>query len=185
LDPGSWMGKKSGSGSGIRDEQPGSYFLELRNHFSGLKYLNSLMRIWDGNRVRIRDPGWKKSDPGSGINIPDPQHWNKGYNSFPYNFVNMCMKLWSSFQESVPACLVSREETAASAWLLQVWFFHSFMTSIGRAINADRNCSYRTGLHQVMLSNTGEICSLCMTLHLEFCNTVQGKSTASASLVRE
>jgi hypothetical protein len=35
--------------------------------------------------MRIRDPGWrqfgsgirdeKKSDPGSGINIPDPQHW--------------------------------------------------------------------------------------------------------------
>jgi hypothetical protein len=107
------MGKKSGSGSGIRDEQPGSYFLELRNHFSGLKYLNSLMRIWDGNRVRIRDG--KKSDLGSGINIPDPQHWNKGYTSFSYNIVNMCMKLWSSFQESVPACLVSREETAASA----------------------------------------------------------------------
>jgi hypothetical protein len=54
----------------IRDEQLGSYFLELRNHFLlflGLKYLNSL---------RIRDPGWrqfgsgirdgKKSDPGSG-----------------------------------------------------------------------------------------------------------------------
>jgi hypothetical protein len=73
------MGRKSASGSGIRDEQPGSYFLELRTHFLvfwGLKYLNSLMRI--------RDPGWrqfgsgirdgKKSDPGSGINIPDPQH---------------------------------------------------------------------------------------------------------------
>ncbi len=73
------MGRKSASGSGIRDEQPGSYFLELRNHFLvflGLKYLNSLMRI--------QDPGWrqfgsgiryeKKSDPGSGINIPDPQH---------------------------------------------------------------------------------------------------------------
>ena len=68
------MGRKSASGSGIRDEQPGSYFLELRNHFCGLIYLNSLMRI--------RDPGWrqfgsgirdgKKSDPGSGINIPDP-----------------------------------------------------------------------------------------------------------------
>jgi hypothetical protein len=65
------MGKKKR----IRDEQPRSYFLELRNHFDGLKYLNSLMRI--------RDPGWKKvgsgirdgkkSDPGSGINIPDPQ----------------------------------------------------------------------------------------------------------------
>ncbi len=22
-----------------------------------------------------RDPGWKNSDPGSGINIPDPQQW--------------------------------------------------------------------------------------------------------------
>jgi hypothetical protein len=28
-DPGSGMGKKSGSGSGIRNEQTGSYFLEL------------------------------------------------------------------------------------------------------------------------------------------------------------
>jgi hypothetical protein len=66
------MGRKSASGSGIRDEQLGSYFLELRNHFFGflgLKYLNSLM--W------IRDPGsgmetgqiqdGKKSDPGSGL----------------------------------------------------------------------------------------------------------------------
>jgi len=39
------------------DEQPRSYFRELRNHFFWLKYLNSLMRI--------RDPGWKKI--GSGI----------------------------------------------------------------------------------------------------------------------
>ncbi len=31
LTPGSGMGKKSGSG----DEQPGSYFQELRNHFLG------------------------------------------------------------------------------------------------------------------------------------------------------
>jgi hypothetical protein len=50
------MGRKSASGSGIRDVQPWSYFLELRNHFFGflgLKYLNSWMRI--------RDPEWKKS----------------------------------------------------------------------------------------------------------------------------
>ncbi len=74
-------GRKSASGSGISDEQPGSYFLEFRNHFFcfflGLEYLKSLMRI--------RDPGWrqfgsgirdgKKSDLGSGINIPDPQRW--------------------------------------------------------------------------------------------------------------
>ncbi len=78
LTPGSGIrdGRKSASGSGIRDEQPGSYFLELRNHFFaflGLKYLNSLMRIRDpGSRmetVRIRDPGsgMEKSqirDPG-------------------------------------------------------------------------------------------------------------------------
>jgi hypothetical protein len=58
------MGRKSVYGSGIRDEQPGSYFLELRNHFFGLKYFKSLMRIRDGDSS---DPGWKKSDPGSQI----------------------------------------------------------------------------------------------------------------------
>jgi hypothetical protein len=38
LDRGSGfgMGEKSRSGSGIRDEQPGSYFLELRNHIFGI-----------------------------------------------------------------------------------------------------------------------------------------------------
>ncbi len=60
LTPGSGIGKKSGIR--IRDEQPRSYFREL-NHFLGLKYLNSLMRIRDG----------KKLYPGSKINIPDPQ----------------------------------------------------------------------------------------------------------------
>ncbi len=35
LTTGSGMGRKSASGSGIRDEQPGSYFLELRNNFFG------------------------------------------------------------------------------------------------------------------------------------------------------
>ncbi len=44
LTPGSGIrdGRKSASGSGIRDEQPGSYFLELRNHlfaFLGVKIL--------------------------------------------------------------------------------------------------------------------------------------------------
>jgi hypothetical protein len=65
------MGKKSGSGSGSRDEQPGSYYLELRNHLFGLKYLNSLMRIRDGKNS---DPGWKKVGSGIEKNIPDPQH---------------------------------------------------------------------------------------------------------------
>jgi hypothetical protein len=72
------MGTKSGSGFGIRipDEQPGSYLRELKKQLFGLKYLNSLMWIRDPGmekiRSRIRDG--KKSDPGSGINIPDPQH---------------------------------------------------------------------------------------------------------------
>jgi hypothetical protein len=56
LTPGSGMGRKSASGSGIRDEQPESYFLELGNHFFGLKYLNCLMRI--------RDPGWRQFGSG-------------------------------------------------------------------------------------------------------------------------
>jgi hypothetical protein len=56
------MGRKSASGSGIRFEQPGSYFLELKNHFLGLKYLNSLMRI--------RDLGWRQF--GSGIRDKHP-----------------------------------------------------------------------------------------------------------------
>jgi hypothetical protein len=71
------MGRKSASGSGIRDEQPRSYFLELRNHFFvffGLKYVNSLMRIRDPGSgmetVRIRDPGWIKV--GSGIRDKHP-----------------------------------------------------------------------------------------------------------------
>jgi hypothetical protein len=58
LTPGSGMGRKSASGSGMNN--PGSYVLELRNHFLGflgLKYLNSLMRIRDRDR----------SDPGSGM----------------------------------------------------------------------------------------------------------------------
>jgi hypothetical protein len=41
----------------IRDEQPGSYFLDLKNQYFGVKILKSLMRIRDGNN----------SDPGSGM----------------------------------------------------------------------------------------------------------------------
>ncbi len=67
LTPGSGIrdGRKSASGSGIRDEQPGSYFLELRNHlvaFLGVK----ILKFFDEDpgsgmeTVRIRDPGRKK-----------------------------------------------------------------------------------------------------------------------------
>jgi hypothetical protein len=55
------MGKKSGSGSAIRlrDEQTGSNFQ------TGIR---------DGKNS---DPGWRKF--GSGINIPDPQHWTEEF----------------------------------------------------------------------------------------------------------
>jgi hypothetical protein len=65
LNPGSGIrdGRKSASGSGIRDEQPGSYFLELFAFF-GVK----ILKFFD------EDPGWrqfgsgirtgKKADPG-------------------------------------------------------------------------------------------------------------------------
>jgi hypothetical protein len=87
LDPGSgigclsdpWIrdGRKSASGSKIRDEQPGSYFLELRNHFFAF-FGVKILKFFDEDpgsgmeTVRIRDPGWKKV--GSGIHIPDPPH---------------------------------------------------------------------------------------------------------------
>jgi hypothetical protein len=59
------MGKKSGSGSGMN--HPDHISKSVETNFFGLKYLNSLMGgsgIQDG----------KNSDPGSGLNIPDPQH---------------------------------------------------------------------------------------------------------------
>jgi hypothetical protein len=47
------MGKKSGSGIRILDEQSESYIRELRNHCFGLKYLKSLMWIWDpGSKMK-------------------------------------------------------------------------------------------------------------------------------------
>jgi hypothetical protein len=76
LTPGSGIrdGRKSASGSGIRDEQPGSYFLELRNHFFAFLGVK-ILKFFDEDpgsgmeTVRIRDPGWKKV--GSGIREKD------------------------------------------------------------------------------------------------------------------
>jgi hypothetical protein len=57
------MGRKSASGSGIRDEQPGSYFLELRNQFFWFFWVK-ILKFFDA------DPGSRdgdSSDPGNGI----------------------------------------------------------------------------------------------------------------------
>jgi hypothetical protein len=61
LDPG--RGKKK-IRIRIRDKHRGSYLRELKKQFFALKYL----KFFDV------DPEWKNSDPGSGINIPDPQN---------------------------------------------------------------------------------------------------------------
>jgi hypothetical protein len=68
LTPGSGIrdGRKSASGSGIRDEQPGSYFLELRNHFFAF-FGVKILKFFD------EDPGWGQF--GSGMEksrIRDP-----------------------------------------------------------------------------------------------------------------
>jgi hypothetical protein len=55
------MDEKSGAGSGMNNPDHISESLET---IFGLKYLNSFMLIRDG----------KNSEPGSEINIPDPQH---------------------------------------------------------------------------------------------------------------
>jgi hypothetical protein len=55
------MVKKSGSGSGIRDEQPGSFFLELRNHFFLVKILEFYDADPGSGMEKNSDPGWKKS----------------------------------------------------------------------------------------------------------------------------
>ncbi len=56
-DPGPFLPLDPGSGMGKSQHPDPGYFLELRNHFFGLKYLNSLMRIRDGD----------SSYPGSGM----------------------------------------------------------------------------------------------------------------------
>jgi hypothetical protein len=49
------MGRKSACGSRIRDEQPGSYFLELRNHFFGVPILKIFDPESGMETVLIRD----------------------------------------------------------------------------------------------------------------------------------
>jgi hypothetical protein len=69
LTPGSGMGKKSGSGSGMNNPVNISKSLETIFWVKILKfsYADPGSGIWDG----------QNSDTGSGINIPDPQHWAK------------------------------------------------------------------------------------------------------------
>jgi hypothetical protein len=92
-DPGSVADPNPGSGIGclfdpwirdpgwekvnirIRDEQPGSYFFELRNHFFAFLGVKILKFFDEDPGSRIRDPDGDSSDPGSGMEkcrIRDP-----------------------------------------------------------------------------------------------------------------
>ncbi len=78
-----------------QDPDPGCSF---RNHCFGLKCLKKFfdaepgsgmekIRIRDAGRkkILIRDAGWNKL--GSGINIPDPQHWKKSRDNVPLSIL--------------------------------------------------------------------------------------------------
>jgi hypothetical protein len=69
LTPGSGMGKKSGSGSGMNNQD---HISESLKNFIWVKILKffDVDPGWKKLKSRIRDG--KKSDLGSGINIPDP-----------------------------------------------------------------------------------------------------------------
>jgi hypothetical protein len=59
------MDRKSASGSGIRDEQPVSYFLEFRNHFFGF-FGVKILKFFDADPgPGIWDLAWRQF--GSGI----------------------------------------------------------------------------------------------------------------------
>jgi hypothetical protein len=69
LTLGSGMDKKPNPGSGMH----------IPDHFS--ESLEKILEFFDadtdpGSVIFLTlGPGWKNSDPGSGINIPDPQQW--------------------------------------------------------------------------------------------------------------
>jgi hypothetical protein len=82
------MNKKSGSGSGMNKTDHISENLENNFWDKIIKFFDAApgskkIRIRDGKNW-IPDPGWKKLDPGSGINIPDPQHWKKIHLKFAF-----------------------------------------------------------------------------------------------------
>jgi hypothetical protein len=81
MDPGSGMGKKSGSGYGMNNPDHIPESLEIIFCFKILKFFD----VDPGSgmeKIRIRDPGWKKF--GSGIQIKHTGSATLHY-SFPYS----------------------------------------------------------------------------------------------------
>jgi hypothetical protein len=95
-------------GSGIRNEQPGLYFLELINHFLGL---NKIIKFFDAGpgsglaKIRNRDPGWKKVESGIRINIPDLQH------CYFLNFIALLIRTYWPYPSLTEGCSYSLPKT--------------------------------------------------------------------------
>ncbi len=62
-----------------------------------------------------RDSGWKKSDPGSGINIPDPQHCNCGNRASSLERYRNLPPTWHSWPLSAPS--LSASHTRHTCWV--------------------------------------------------------------------
>jgi hypothetical protein len=96
LTPGSGIrdGRKSASGPGIRDEQPGSYFLELKKHFFAFLGVKILKFFDEDPGSGIRDGD--SSDPGLikvGSGIRD-KHPGSATLHFILFFLRNVLNLW-------------------------------------------------------------------------------------------
>ncbi len=160
--------RKSATGSGIRDEEPGSYFLELRNHifaFFGVK----ILEFFDEDpgsgmeTVRIRDPGWKKV--GSGIrdgDSSDPPHWLRMYIiGGQYDFLSLFPELYCNYTVTHIGY-----ENNGQLWHSVVnykgYFFFSFLQkqsgSIGKNEGWDMDLDYLINEYSPVSSST-RICA--------------------------
>ncbi len=115
---GSGIGKNSKSGSGMNIPYHISESLEtifwVNLKYKNGEYKNSLIQIWILDPWIFSTRDGKKSDPGSGTNVPDPQHWVhlfllSGFllNFFPYLQGN----------ESDPNCLSTSSSSSLYSFL--------------------------------------------------------------------
>jgi hypothetical protein len=123
LDLGSGMGKKLGSGSGMNNPDHISESLETIFWVKILKFFDA--DPGSGmEKIRIRDG--RNSDPGSGINIPDPQH---------------CMTLIFS---GCAGMGLYQDDVSAYTWRRGACRQHLLSGIILKMINAEIHCSNPT-----------------------------------------
>ncbi len=78
----------------------------------------------------IQDPGWKNSDPRSGINILDPQHW---YFSWPFFLSLSLYSMWKpcvNYNYDIIACCCHTHLTRSPLLYISACFFISLIDAI-------------------------------------------------------